>query len=201
MSGLVPGHYVQAGSFRSAEGARQEVERLREYGIDAVWVPAEWASELLPGFRVLLVGPLGAGVEVQQVLHRLARAGVSGFGRDLTPSTALSGPAAAAGSWAGKVERSYFNGARRATTYWIEVAIAADGATGTIDYPERGCHGTLNLIEDTGYALAYSESVDSGECPSGGVWHIRPTDAGLTAVWLSDTHEFMVQGKVPARVG
>lgn len=201
VSELNPGRYVQAGSFRSAEGAQREVERLRGYGIDATSVPAEWANELLPGFWVLIVGPLEAGNEEQLVLHQLTRANVSGFGRDLTPSTELSGPAAAAGSWGGKVERSYFKGARRAATYWIEVVIAADGESGTIGYPERGCHGTLSLIEDAGYSLAYGESIDSGECPSGGVWHMRPTDAGLTAVWLSDTHEFMVQGKVPARAG
>jgi hypothetical protein len=198
VSSLTAGRYIQAGSFRSPEGAGQEVERLREYEVDAVSLPAAWANELLPGFHVLLVGPLSAGSEEDLALRRLARAGVSGWGRYLTPTTALSGPEAVAGTWAGDVEQSSLRGPRRRTTYRIEIAIDADGGGGTIEYPERRCSGELSLIEDAGYSLAYEESIQSGGCPAGGVWHLRPTGGVLTAVRLHDDREVMVEGDLPA---
>lgn len=198
LSALAPGRYVQSGSFRSAEGAEREVNRLQGDGIDVFSMPAALANELLPGFHVLLVGPLSGRGEERRVIRQLGRASVSGLVRDLTPSAALPGPAASAGSWSGAVEQSFLRGPRRRTTYRIEIAIDADGERGAIEYPERGCRGSLSLIEDARYSLAYLESILSGPCPAGGVWHLRRTDAGLTAVRLHDDREVMVEGTLSA---
>lgn len=192
LSPLTPGRYVQAGSFRSPEGAEREVARLRGDGVDAAAVPAGWASELLPGFQVLLVGPLASRAEEESVLRRLEDAGVAGFGRDLTPSEAASGPAEAAGEWSGSLEQSHLRGARDPTTHTVEFAIAPDGETGTVDYPGRGCHGGLVLIDDEGFSLSYAESIESGSCPPGGVWHVRPEGEQITAVRLHEDLDFQI---------
>jgi len=198
VSTLAPGRYIQAGSFRSADGAEQEVERLRAEGIDAVSIPADWSSDLLPGFRVLLVGPLSAGRE-GAVLRQLERANVSGIARYLEPSSELPGPDAVAGSWSGDVEESRFGGPSRRTTYRVDIAIDGDGERGTIEYPDRGCVGSLALIEETGYSLAYREEIDSGSCPAGAVWHLRPDGLALTAVRLYDDfdRDVMAEGDLP----
>lgn len=199
VSGLAPGRYIQAGSFRSVDGAEQEVERLRAEGIDAVSVPADWSSDLLPGFRVLLVGPLSAGTDEETVLRRLKQANVSGIARYLMPSSELSGPEVVAGAWSGDVEESRLGGPSRRTTYRVDISIADDGERGTIEYADRGCFGSLTLVEETGYSLAYRESIDSGSCPTGGVWHLRPAGRTLTAVRLFDDldREVMVEGDLP----
>lgn len=193
-SELVPGRYVQSGSFRSLEGAEEEVARLRGHGIDVFAIPADQVDELLPGFQVLLVGPLAGAAEERRVVRELERAAVSGFGRDVTPSVELSGPSSAAGAWSGEVEQSSLRGAARPTTYPVDVTIAAGGETGTVDYPEDECGGTLTLIEDDGYSLAYAETVEYGPCIRGGVWHLRPTAEGMKAVWLHDSRDIMVEG-------
>lgn len=200
-SELSPGRYVQAGSFRSPEGAQREVDRLLGYGIDVAAVPADWASELLPGFQVLLVGPLATSGEEKRVLRRLEDANVAGFGRELTPSEAISGPEAVAGAWSGELERSHLRGGRRPSAYRVELGISADGESGTVEHLDRGCSGSLTLIEDSGYSLAYAESVVSGRCPPGGVWHLRPEGDEITAVWLHDDRQVMIDGTAEAAIG
>lgn len=202
-SPLLPGRYIQAGSFRSPEGAGREVDRLVGEGIDVEAVPADWASELLPGFQVLLVGPLATSGEEGQALRQLEDASVAGFGRDLTPSRELPGPAAAAGSWSGDLEQSYLRGARAPETYPVEFTLDPDGESGTVDYPGRGCHGSLTLNEESDFSLAYSELIESGGCRAGGVWHLRPDGAGITAVRLYEDLDVqvMVAGKATALGG
>jgi len=194
-SELVTGRYVQSGSFRTVEAAEEEVARLRARGIDVFAVPAGWANELLPGFQVLLVGPLAGGAgEETRVERALAEAKVSGFGRDLTSSIALAGAPSLAGSWSGEVEESSLGGSPQRTRYEIEVSIAADGETGTIDYPEEGCGGTLTLLDDEEFSIAYAERIEYGSCIDGGVWHLRLSAEGLDAVWLHDSRELVVEG-------
>lgn len=194
LSPLAAGRYVQAGSFRSPEGAQREVDRLVGEGIDVEAVPADWAGELLPGFQVLLVGPLATSGEEKQVLRQLEDASVAGFGRDLTSSETVPGPEAAAGEWSGELERSHLRGGRRPSVYPVDFAISADGESGTVEHVERDCSGSLTLIDDTGYSLAYAESIESGDCPRGGVWHLRPRTGEITAVWLHDDIHVMVDG-------
>jgi len=197
LSPLIPGRYIQAGSFRSSAGAQREVDRLIGEGIDVEAVPADWASELLPGFQVLLVGPLATGSEESGALRRLEDAGVAGFGRDLTPSEALFGSAMAAASWSGSLEQSYLRGDRPPKTYRVDFSLSAGGEGGTVDYPVQGCRGSLALQEDDGYSLAYAESIESGGCRVGGVWHLRPEGSEITAVRLYDDLDVqvMVDGK------
>lgn len=197
-SELLPGRYIQAGSFRSPEGAGREVDRLLGEGIDVEAVPADWADELLPGFQVLLVGPLATTGEEKQALRQLEDASVAGFGRDLTSSETVPGPEAAAGEWSGELERSHLRGGRRPSVYPVDFAIAADGESGTVEHVERDCSGSLTLIDDTGYSLAYAESIESGDCPRGGVWHLRPRTGEITAVWLHDDIHVMVDGDAAA---
>lgn len=195
LSELTPGRYIQAGSFRSAEGAQQEVDRLTEAGIAVEAIPAAEANELLPGFQVLIAGPLSGARREKQTLGALERADVTGLGKDLTPSTAVAAPNAVAGTWSGVVEQSYLRGSRRPSIYEIVLTIAADGEAGTIEYPGRECEGQLDLIEEAGYSLAYAETIESGSCPDGGVWHLRPEGGGeLTAVRLHEDREIMVHG-------
>jgi hypothetical protein len=198
-SPLTTGRYVQSGSFRSPEGAQREVDRLLDEGIDVSAVPADWANELLPGFQVLLVGPLAGGEETQ-VLRQLEDASVAGFARDLTPSEELSGPAAVAGSWSGVLEQSYLRGTRPPGAYQVDFTLSADGETGAVDYPGRGCGGSLVLREENGFSLAYAESIESGGCRPGGVWHLRPEGGEITAVRLYDylDVQVMVDGKAAA---
>lgn len=200
LSPLIPGRYIQAGSFRSPEGAGSEVDRLLAEGIDVKAVPADFATELLPGFQVLLVGPLASDGAERRALRELEDAGVAGFGRDLTPSEALSGPAMAAGSWSGSLEQSYLRGDRPPKTYRVDLSLSADGEGGTVDYPEQGCRGSLALQEDDGYSFAYAESIESGGCGAGGVWHLRPEGSEITAVRLYDDLDvqIMVDGKATA---
>jgi hypothetical protein len=193
LSDLIPGRYVQAASFRTEGGAESEVELLRGRGVEAEAVPAGWTNELLPGFWVLLVGPLGPGQE-SRVLHRLEGAGIAGLARDLTPSRELSGPGSAAGGWHGDVERTHLRGARRPVSYPVEIHIAPEGASGTVEYPRQGCRGSLTLGEDAGYWLSYSESIERGDCPRGGLWSLRPGEEGLTATWLQSDLEIMANG-------
>lgn len=200
LSPLAPGRYIQAGSFRSPEGAQREVDRLVGEGIDVEAVPADWADELLPGFQVLLVGPLATSGEERQALQQLEDANVAGFGRDLTPSGELSGPAVAAGSWSGDLEQSYLRGTRSPRTYRVDFTLAPGGESGTVDYPSRGCHASLTLSEESGFSLAYSESIESGSCRPGGVWHLRPEGAAVTAVRLYEDLDVqvMVDGEAVA---
>lgn len=203
LSPLTAGRYVQAGSFRSPEGAQREVDRLVSKGIDAEAVPADWADELLPGFQVLLVGPLATSGEEVEALRQLEDANVAGFGRDLTPSGELPGPVAAAGSWSGDLEQSYLRGARSPRTYRVDFTLAPDGESGTVDYPGRGCHGSLTLSEESGFSLAYSESIESGGCRAGGVWHLRPEGTLITTVRLYEDFDVqvMVDGDAAAVEG
>jgi hypothetical protein len=199
-SPLIPGRYIQAGSFRSPDGAQREVDRLFGEGIDVAAVPADWASELLPGFQVLLAGPLETGSEEKRVLRQLEDASVAGFARDLTPSAELSDPASVAGSWSGGLEQSYLRGSRPPRTYQVDFTLSADGETGVVDYPGRGCSGSLSLLEESGFSLAYAESIESGGCRAGGVWHLRPEGGEITAVRLYDDLDvqIMVDGKAAA---
>ena len=197
-SPLAPGRYIQAGSFRSPEGAGREVDRLVGEGIDVEVVPADWADELLPGFQVLLVGPLATSGEEKRALRQLEDASVAGFGRDLAPSEAVPGPDAAAGEWSGELERSHLRGERRPSPYRVEFAIDADGENGTVEHVGRGCIGSLTLVEDSSYSLAYAESIESGDCPRGGEWHLRPRNGEVTAVWLHDDIHVLIDGDATA---
>lgn len=197
LSELTPGRYVQAGSFRTPDGAQEEVERLVGEGVAAYAIAAAEANELLPGFHVLLVGPLSGSREERLAIRELEQAQVSGLGRSLTPSASLAGPEAAAGTWEGSFEQSHLRGSRGPSTYGIEIEIAADGESGTVEYPGRDCQGSLTLIEDSEYSLAYAESIESGPCPAGGVWHLRPEGTELTAVRLHEDLQIFVHGTVP----
>ncbi len=201
LSELTPGRYIQAGSFRSPEGAQEEVDRLTDAGIAVEAIAAAEADELLPGFQVLIVGPLSGARQEKRALRRLEAAEVAGLGKDLTPSSAVSGPESAAGEWSGSVEQSYLRGSRRPSTYEVVFAIAADGEGGTIEYPGRECEGRLDLIEEPGYSLAYAETIEAGPCPPGGVWHLRPEGSELTAVRLHEDREVMVHGTLSAPAG
>lgn len=201
-SGLIAGLYVQAGSFRSADGAESEAGRLAGYGVDAEVVPAAWTNELLPGFQVLLVGPLATSGEERRVLRALERANISGFGRDLTPSDSVAGPESVAGDWRGRFEQSDLRGARPPTTYVVELTLDREGE-GTVEYPGRGCFGTLSLIDDDGFSLAYAETIGSGSCPGGNVWHVRPRGTGIVAVRLHEDLDMqaMVHGEAGSATG
>jgi hypothetical protein len=195
-SELAPGRYIQSGSFRSPEGAEEEVARLRADGIDVFAIPADRADELLPGLQVLLVGPIAGSGEERRVIDALERDAVSGFGRDLTPSTELTGPSSVGGGWSGEVEESSLRGFFDPRTYDVNMAVEDGGRIGTVDYPADGCGGSMTLIEDDGYSLAYKERIEYGSCIRGGVWHLRPTSEGLEAVWLHDDRDIMVQGTI-----
>lgn len=197
-SSLTPGRYVQAGSFRTPGGAGNEVERLVGEGIDVEAVPADEAAELLPGFQVLLVGPLSGDGEEEGVLEQLEEAGVSGIARDLTPSRELASPAAATGEWDGSFEETHLRGNRSPKTYEVVLSIDSDGEGGTVAYPDQECGGTLKLLEDAGYSLAYREWIDYGDCIDEGIWHLRPDGSQLTGVWLHDDYELLVNGTASA---
>lgn len=198
-SQLIAGRYVQAGSFLSPAGAEREVDRLVGEGIDVEAVPADEADELLPGLQVLLAGPLAGDEEEERVLEQLEDAGVSGFGRDLTPSRTLSGPGSIAGEWEGSFEETHLRGSRRSKTYDVVFSIDSDGETGSVDYPDQECGGTLELLEGGDYSSAYREWIEYGDCIDEGTWHLRPDGAQLTGVWLHDDYELMVNGSASPR--
>src|SRR5689334_6502126 len=79
----------------------------------------------------------------------------------LVPAVAAAG--GVKGTWSGSVSQP---GARP-----YSLRLTLDGASGSADYPELGCGGTLSLVSDGGNTLTYRESITRGreKCIDGNV--------------------------------
>jgi hypothetical protein len=183
---------VQAGSFRTVEGAETERRRLREQGIDVNVVESDRAQELYPGFQVLLGGPFSGHGAERAMVRRLRDNGVpSAFARSLSPARAISGPQAIAGRWTGPLERTGTSQSNLDGTLPVTLMAEADGHLASIEFSSLHCTLDLPLESATAFSLAYGQA---GGCVGGGVWSLRPQGDSLSVVLLPPDTDVIVIG-------
>lgn len=194
---VATGRYVQAGSFRTVEGAATEQSRLREAGIDVSVVESDQAQDLYPGFQVLLAGPFAAGAAAQATVRALKENGVpSAFARNLSPARAIPGPAALAGVWDGTLERSGSERSSENGTLEASMAFRGDGRLASLDVPSLNCAVDLPLREAGEVSFSYGPA--SG-CVDAGAWTLRPSGDELQVVLLPESSTVIVLGTLQRR--
>lgn len=186
-----PGLYVQAGSFRTVEGAEEERERLVAAGIDVSVISSDGAAELYPGFQVLFGGPIGSAAQERRLLADLENNGVDGFARDLSPAPLLGGASDAAGRWTGTLNRTSGERPKLNDDLPVTVEIEPGGRAGTLETAD-GCSESLSLKEEGPTTLTYSQDTP---CVSGGEVFVRPAGDELMVSMLPlDTDIFVTGG-------
>lgn len=187
------GHYVQAGSFRTAKYAEIERQRLAGEGIEVTVASSDGAQELYPGLRVLLSEPLTPGGSAEaSMLSALRRNGVpSAFARDLTPARAVAGPEEAAGSWSGVLDRTSGERPGLSGQLAATVEMDAEGRTGTLAIQGGRCVESLTLTETTETTLSYRQS---RPCAAAGDLLVRPIGTGLMLSLLPLDSDVLVLG-------
>lgn len=185
---LEAGDYVQLGSFRG-DSATSEATRLGEHGIDAFVIDSDGVAELLPGFKVVVAGPLAGRGERNRVMRAGRRAGIDGLDRTLSPLTTAPDPADIAGSFDGSLTRSPSERAVDAS-----FSFAADGLSGSVDYGQPRCSSDLSFSESDLGTLIYDETVTSGRCADGGTWAFKPNGDQLRAAWNEPDSDYFVSG-------
>ncbi len=189
---LEAGHYVQAGSFQTASHAEAERRRLAGHGVEVEVVSSDDAKELYPGFQVLLGGPFRSRAAEAAMLTSLHRDGVpSAFARDLTPAPETAGPEAAAGRWAGKLERTSAEHPNLDGFLPATLIIASNGTAGSLDFPTLRCHAGLSLASTASHTLSYSEEP---ACAGTGPLQVRPFGDELMLTLLSPATDAFALG-------
>lgn len=172
------GDYVRAGSFLTEDAAQSEAMRLRSRtGLDIGLAPSEIATETLPGFFILIVGPVDGG-EANDAVKALKRGGVSdAFSGELSPASELTDPGSLAGAWNANLRQA---DPRLSETGAIRTMFSIDpsGQGGETSYP-GGCRGSLELEGTEGSVATYSEALDGGSCPAPGEWLVKRTAGGI----------------------
>jgi hypothetical protein len=189
---LEAGDYLQLGSFRG-DGATVEAARLTEHGIDAYVVDSDGVAELLPGFKVVVAGPLAGAAERRRVLRAGDRAGIGPLDRTMTPLTVAPVPADIAGTYDGALDRTPPQpGPER--TIDATFSFAADGRSGSVSYTSPRCSSELTFAETDRGTLTYDETVTAGRCADGGTWSVKPNGGELRAIWTEPGSDYFVSG-------
>lgn len=192
----VAGRYVQAGSFRTVAGAREEQLRLASQGIEVSVVASDWMQQLYPGFQVLLAGPFTTPGPIRSVLKSLQENGVpSAFARRLDPAAGIAGAEAIGGRWSGALERSGGEQARLDGSLQVTLTGAADGRTARLDFSKPDCETSLSLAAASAVALTYDQR---RECVGAGQWHLRPRGSSLSLTLLPPDSDVIVVGELSA---
>ncbi|HEX5988688.1 MAG TPA: SPOR domain-containing protein [Solirubrobacterales bacterium] len=192
---VAPGLYVQAGSFRTVDGAEEERERLAAAGVDVSVISSDGAAELYPGFQVLFGGPIFSAAQERRLLKELEDNGVDGFGRDLSPAPLIGGASDAAGRWTGTLTRTSGERPNLNDELPVTVEIEPDGRAGTLETAD-GCSESLSLKVEGAMTLTYSQDTP---CVSGGDVFVRPAGDELMVSMLPlGTDVFVTGGLEPS---
>jgi hypothetical protein len=195
---LVPGRYVQAGSFTILADAEAEQRRLARRGIEVEVLESDRAEELYPGFQVLLGGPLHSSRAAKTLLRRLHRDGVpSAFARHLEPAAGGSGYGAVAGRWRGSLEESSSESPGLDRTLPVTLTMTSDGHEGSLNVPALHCRAELTAVASRpGFSLTFEQS---GTCVGSGAWHLRPSSGGLDLTLFPEESDAIVLGSLARR--
>jgi hypothetical protein len=172
------GLYVQLGSFLG-EGADREADRLQGHAIDAFVVDSNVVAELMPGFKVVVAGPLGDRGDQSRIVRAGRGADVAGIAKTLTPAVEGASPDVVGGA--------QFGGSLTKAGRDVEadIAFASDGRSATVRYAGPMCSGELSFVEGTGAVLVYDEEIVAGPCQRGGSWSIKPASGELRTTWTN----------------
>jgi hypothetical protein len=194
---VVAGRYVQAGSFRTVDGAEQERQRLAGQGVEVDVVESSQAQELYPGFQVLLGGPLFGRSSERALLRELRENGVpSAFGRQLSPAGTIAGPAAIAGRWEGTLERSGSDRSDLNGPITVSLAGVGGGDIAVLQVPSINCEVELPLHGAGDVALTYGPAQS---CLGPGTWDLRPHGDSLSMTLLPPNSDVIVLGTLHRR--
>jgi len=187
------GRYVEAGSFRTVDGAMTEQQRLGAQGIAVEVASSDGAEELYPDFQILLAVPYGSTTDSEKsLLKRLHANGVpSAFARELSPALEIEGPAAAAGTWIGELERTLCERPGLSGPLNVALSVEPDGNTASLDFQDDGCRTTLLAAEATDFTVGYEQQ---GACVGGGTWWLRPSGDELMVTLLPPDTDIIVLG-------
>ena len=186
------GRYIEAGSFRTVDGADTEQSRLAAQGIAVEVASSDGAEELYPGFQVLLGGPVSSASAEKSLLRSLRANGVpSAFARELNPAEEIAGTESVAGTWIGQLERT--GSERPGLDGPLNVTLIADpdGSTATLHFDDDGCSVKLLAVTTTSVSLGYQQE---GNCVGTGTWWLRPSGDGLMLTLLPPNTETIVLG-------
>jgi hypothetical protein len=195
-SSFIAGDYVQLGSFRRRSAAETLARRMAsKAGIDAQVIASDDAAELVPGFFVVLAGPVDAA-EGRRLAHAARDGGVQdGFVRALRPDSATAAPADLAGS-AFSADLRQVSAKTPSLNKHIPTTLtfSGGGRGGNVAYGVPLCSGTLTFLDANGPVLRYREHITSGTCTDDGTWTLRRHNGRLGGAWSHTDREYFVSG-------
>jgi hypothetical protein len=181
------GEWVQLASFRGAESAAVEAERLTAAGVDATVIDSADAQELFPGFQVVAAGPFASSADRRRTLRRAEAAGIpDAKARTLTPADTALDLATLSGSYTGEIELIDPSAPERNSTMEAGLFVDPDGSAQLSYEDPKSCNATLEQAGFDGAVGTWDQIVDGGDCLRGGTWRMKLSGSELKLAWQRD---------------